>query len=227
MFTADRKLMPLSQASMKSVAVTFCLLCFQFEALCGADTCSSRLCKNIDKLQVSDPQGIVEFENGNFKLIFQNPKNVNEFSMTLLKGNERKAICALHMNKNKAVPKSNVTYCRAEHSNTSTTFILSNLDRKHIDTYTCCLERFLPPPYIGCHLKETYLYIQDKEDCSSQVITSWIIIGLIAFALISCICCVVTYRLRNKNQQCESNSHEFNSEYMPMAAVNAAKKTRI
>lgn len=115
-----------------------------------------------DKLQVSDPQGIVEFENGNFKLIFQNPKNVNEFSMTLLKGRERKAICALHMNNKKAVPESNVTYCQAEHSDTSTTFILTNLDRKHIDTYTCCLESLLPPPYIHCHLKETYLYIQGK-----------------------------------------------------------------
>ncbi|XP_052530683.1 inducible T-cell costimulator [Tympanuchus pallidicinctus] len=227
MFTADRKLMPLYQASMKSVAVTFYLFCFQFEALCGADTCSSRLCKNIDKLQVVDPQGIVKFENGNFKLIFQNPKNVNEFSMTLLRGHERKAICALHVSKNKAVPKSNVTYCQAEHSNTSTTFILTNLDRKHIDTYTCCLESLLPPPYIDCHLKETYLYIQDKEDCFSQGIMSWIITGLIAFALISCVCCVVAYRLRNKNQQCESSSHEYNSEYMPMAAVNAAKKPRI
>ncbi|OXB76881.1 UNVERIFIED_CONTAM: hypothetical protein H355_002574 [Colinus virginianus] len=180
-----------------------------------------------DKLHVSDPQGIVEFENGNFKLIFQNPKNVNEFSMTLLKGHEKKPICALHVSKQKAIPKSIVTYCQAEHSNTSTTFILTNLNRKHIDTYTCCLESLLPPPYIDCHLKETYLYIQDKEDCFSQRIISWIIIGLIAFALISCVCCVVACRLRNKNQQCESNSHEYNSEYMPMAAVNAAKKPRI
>ncbi|XP_065606463.1 inducible T-cell costimulator-like [Cyrtonyx montezumae] len=219
--------MHLCQASMKSVAVTFCLLCFQFEALYGADTCSSRLCKNIDKLRVSGPQGIVEFENGNFKLIFQNPKNVNEFSMSLFKGHEKEPICALHVNKEKAIPKSNVTYCQAEHSNTNTTFILTNLNRKHTDTYICCLESLLPPPYIDCHLKETYLYIQDKEDCFSQRIISWIIIGLIAFAMISGVCCVVACRLRNKNQQCESNSHEYNSEYMPMAAVNTAKKPRI
>lgn len=30
-----------------------------------------------------------------------------------------------------------------------------------------------------------------------------------------------------QNQQCESTSHEYNSEYMPMAAVNAAKKPRV
>lgn len=38
----------------------------------------------------------------------------------------------------------------------------------------------------------------DKEDCFSQGIMSWIITGLIAFALISCVCCVVAYHLRNK-----------------------------
>lgn len=38
----------------------------------------------------------------------------------------------------------------------------------------------------------------DKEDCSSQGIMSWIIIGLIAFALIFCVCFVVACHLRNK-----------------------------
>ncbi|NXI73965.1 ICOS protein, partial [Anseranas semipalmata] len=212
---------------MKPVAVTFCLLCFQIDALYGAETCSSRPCKNIDQLHVSDPQVMVEFKSGNFKFIFHNPKNVSEFSMTLFKGHEKKEICALHVSKEKAIPKRNVTYCQAEYSNTSTTFILTNLERKHIDTYTYCLEMFLPPPYRDCRLKETYLYIQDKEDCISLGIMSWVITGLIAFAMISCVCCVVACCLRNKNQQCESNSHEYNSEYMPMAAVNAAKKTRI
>uniref|UniRef100_A0A8C3D0P9 Inducible T-cell costimulator n=1 Tax=Cairina moschata TaxID=8855 RepID=A0A8C3D0P9_CAIMO len=212
---------------MKSVAVMLCLLGFQFGALCGADTCSSRPCKNIDQLHVSDSQVMVEFNSGNFKFIFHNPKNVSEFSMTLFKGHEKKEICALHVSKEKAIPKSNVTYCQAEHSNTSTTFILTNLERKHIDTYTYCLEMFLPPPYIDCRLKETYLYIQDKEDCISLGLMTWVTIGLIVFVMISCVCCVAACRLRNKNQQCESNSHEYNSEYMPMAAVNAAKKTRI
>ncbi|NXC42329.1 ICOS protein, partial [Penelope pileata] len=192
----------------------------------GADTCSSRPCKNIDQLNVSDPPVMVEFKNGNFKLMFHNPKNVNEFSMTLFKGQEKKEICAVHVRKDNAIPKSNVTYCQAKHSNTGTTFILTNLET-HIDTYTYCLEQFLPPPYKDCLLRETYLYIQDKEDCFSQGIISWITIGLIVFAVVSCVCCVVACRLRNKNQQCESNSHEYNSEYMPMAAVNAAKKPRI
>ncbi|XP_035425723.1 uncharacterized protein LOC118259920 isoform X3 [Cygnus atratus] len=170
---------------MKSVAVTFCLLGFQFGAL-------------YDQLHVSDPQVMVEFKSGNFKFIFHNPQNVSEFSMTLFKGHEKKEICALHVSKEKAIPKSNVTYCQAEHSNTSTTFILTNLERKHIDTYTYCLEMFLPPPYIDCRLKETYLYIQDKEDCISLGIMSWVTIGLIVFAMISCVCCVAACRLRNK-----------------------------
>ncbi|KFQ55481.1 inducible T-cell costimulator [Pelecanus crispus] len=212
---------------MKSVAVTFCVLCFQFEVLYGVDSCSPRPCKNIDQPHVSDPQVMVEFENGNFKFTFPNPKNVSEFSMTLFKGHEKKEICALHLSKEKVIPKSNVTYCQTEHSNSSTAFILKNLERKHTNIYTYCLEMFLPPPYIDCRLKETYLYIQDKEDCISLGLMSWLIIGLIMFAMIFCICCVVACCLRNKNQQCESNSHEYNSEYMPMAAVNAAKKTRI
>ncbi|KFO75306.1 inducible T-cell costimulator isoform X1 [Cuculus canorus] len=212
---------------MKLVAVTVCVLCFLFEVLYGADSCSSSPCKNVDQPGVSDPQVMVEFENGNFRFTFPNPQNVSEFSMTLFKGHKKKEICALHLSEEKDFPKSNVTYCQTEHSNSSTTFILKNLERKHIDIYTYCLEIFLPPPYIECRLKETYLYIQDKEDCFSLGLMSWIIIGLIMFAMIFCICYVVSCCLKNKNRQCESNSHEYNSEYMPMAAVNAAKKTRI
>lgn len=82
--------------------------------------------------------------------------------MTLFKGHEKKEICALHLSEGNVIPKSNVTYCQTMHSKSSTTFILKNLERKHMDTYTYCLEMFLPPPYIDCRLKETYLYIQGK-----------------------------------------------------------------
>ncbi|NXX38449.1 ICOS protein, partial [Tricholaema leucomelas] len=181
-----------------------------------------------DQPYVSDPQMMMTFENGNFKFTFPNPPNVSEFSMTLLKGDKKKEICALHFNQGKFIPKSNVTYCQTEHSNSSTTFILKNLERKHIDIYTYCLEMLFPPPYRDCQLKETYFYIQGKfNDCISLGLMSWIIIGLIMFAMISCVCCVVACCLRNKNQHCESKSHEYNSEYMPMAAVNAAKTPRI
>ncbi|NXD21704.1 ICOS protein, partial [Spelaeornis formosus] len=179
-----------------------------------------------DQVHVSDAQVMVKFENGNFNFTFPNPQNASEFSMTLFKGHEKKKICALHLSKERVIPKTNVTYCQTQNSSNSTTFILKNLERKHIDIYTYCLEIFLPPPYIDCCLKETYLYIQDKEDCFSLGLVSWIIISVIIFA-ISCVCCVVACCLRNKNQKCESNTHEYNSEYMPMAAVNAAKKPRI
>ncbi|NXJ25377.1 ICOS protein, partial [Dicrurus megarhynchus] len=211
---------------MKAVAVTFCVLCFQFEALYGVDSCSSFPCKHIDQPHFSDPQVMVEFENGIFNFTFPNPKNVSEFSMTLFKGREKKEICALHLSQERVISKSNVTYCQTQNSSSSTTFILKNLKGKHIDIYTYCLEIFLPPPYIDCRMKETYLYVQDKEDCFSLGLMSWIIIGLIIFA-ISCVCCIVACCIRNKTQKCDSNSHEYNSEYMPMAAVNAAKKPRI
>lgn len=115
-----------------------------------------------DQAHVSDGEVMVEFENGNFHFTFPNPKNVNEFSMTLFKGREKKEICALHLSKERVISKSNVTYCQTQNSSSSTTFILKNLGKKHIDVYTYCLEIFLPPPYIECCLKETYLYIQGK-----------------------------------------------------------------
>ncbi|KAI1237102.1 Inducible T-cell costimulator, partial [Lamprotornis superbus] len=170
-----------------------------------------------DQVYVSDVQVMGEFENGNFNFTFPNPKNASEFSMTLFKGREKKKICALHLGEEKVTSESNVSYCQTQNSSNSTTFILKNLKGKHIDVYTYCLEIFLPPPYIDCCLKETYLYVQDKEDCFSLGLVSWIIISLIIFA-ISCVCCVVACCLRNKNQKSESNSHEYNSEYMPMAA---------
>ncbi|NXO72125.1 ICOS protein, partial [Phainopepla nitens] len=179
-----------------------------------------------DQAHVSDAQMAVELENGNFNCTFPNPKNVSDFSMILFRGSEKKKICALHLSKEKVFLESNVTYCQTQSSSNSTTFILKNLERKHTDVYTFCLEILLPPPYIDCCLKETYLYVQDKEDCFSLGLVSWIIIGLIIFAIF-CVCFVVACCLRNKNQKCESNSHEYNSEYMPMAAVNAAKKPRI
>lgn len=111
---------------------------------------------------VSDAQVMVEFENGNFNFAFPNPKNVKEFSMILFKGTEKKEICALHLIEESVVPKSNVSYCQTQYSKTSTTFILKNLERQHIDVYTYDLKIFLPPPYIDCCLKETYLYVQGK-----------------------------------------------------------------
>ncbi|NXF78076.1 ICOS protein, partial [Sclerurus mexicanus] len=193
----------------------------------GVESCSSKPCQNIDQPHISDPQVMVEFENGDFMFTFSNPKNVSEFSMTLFKGKEKKEICTFFLSETRSLPKSNVTYCEIKNLSSSTTFILKNLERKHIDIYTYCLEIFLPPPYIDCWLTETYLYIQEKEDCFPLGQESWIIIGLIMFALISCVCCLVACSLRNKNQRYDSNSHEHNSEYMPMAAVNAAKKPRI
>ncbi|NWR46569.1 ICOS protein, partial [Regulus satrapa] len=150
-----------------------------------------------DRANASDAQVMVEFENGNFNFTFPNPKNVSDFSMTLFKGREKRKICEIHLTKEKVTPKSNVTYCETQNSSSSTTFILKNLERNHTDVYIFCLEILLPPPYIDCCLKEACLYIQDKEDWFSLGLISWIITGLIIFA-ISCVCCVVACCLRNK-----------------------------
>lgn len=115
-----------------------------------------------DQLHISDAQVRVESENGDFSFTFPNPKNVSEFSMILFKGSEKEEICALHLSEEKVIPMSNVTYCQTQNSRNSTTFILKNLGRQHIDVYTYDLKIFLPPPYIDCCLKETNLYVQGK-----------------------------------------------------------------
>lgn len=58
-------------------------------------------------------------------------------------------------------------------------------------------------------------YLNNKGRCGRGQWPQWPQIIFMAFSLCW------------QNQQCESKSHEYNSEYMPMAAVNAAKTPRI
>ncbi|XP_019347544.1 inducible T-cell costimulator [Alligator mississippiensis] len=212
---------------MKSGILTFCLLCFHFETLYGAGQClSCPLCKDLGQPSFLDPQVKVEFHKGIFQFNISSPKNVTDFSITLLKGRERQSICALHVTEGKAVPENGSSYCQPHYFGNNTSFILQNLQRNHSDIYIYCLQILLPPPYIDCKVDETYLFIHDKEECTLPRFLSWIIIGLTAFFMTSCICCIIACCLRNKTKQCESNSHEYNSEYMPMAAVTAARKPR-
>ncbi|XP_067405923.1 inducible T-cell costimulator [Emydura macquarii macquarii] len=210
---------------MKSGILTFCLFCFLLEDLCESDSCLSRqLCKNIEQSPVSDPQVKVEFHSGIFKFNFSYPKNVTGFSMTLLKGQERQKICALHMENGEPTSESNESYCQPEHSGDSMSFILKDLESKHTGIYICCLEILMPAPYIDCRVNETYLYIYDSEACFVSEMMSWMLIGITVFSMVSCICCIIACCLTKKTRQGESKSHEYNSEYMPMAAVNAARK---
>uniref|UniRef100_A0A8C8SZM1 Inducible T-cell costimulator n=1 Tax=Pelusios castaneus TaxID=367368 RepID=A0A8C8SZM1_9SAUR len=111
---------------------------------------------------VSDPQVKVEFHNGMFKFSFSYPENVTDFSMTLLKGEERQKICALHMDNGMPISESNNSYCKLEYSGESMSFVLKDLESKHAGIYICCLQILLPAPYIDCRVNETYLYIYGK-----------------------------------------------------------------
>lgn len=51
----------------------------------------------------------------------------------------------------------------------------------------------------------------DKEDCISLGLMTWVTIGLIVFAMISCVCCVAACRLRNK----VSKSTGFCTTFLP------------
>uniref|UniRef100_A0A8D0HM44 Inducible T-cell costimulator n=1 Tax=Sphenodon punctatus TaxID=8508 RepID=A0A8D0HM44_SPHPU len=146
--------------------------------------------------------------------------------MRLLRGPEKGEICSLRIVDGKVILTSNSSgLCQPEHSGNSASFILSDLESKHTDTYTCNLRIFSPAPYKDYNVNETYLYVHETT-CGPEYI-SWMLIGLAAVSFFSCICficCTVASCLRNKTDKCVSNSTEYNSEYMPMAAVNMVRK---
>uniref|UniRef100_K7FA66 Inducible T-cell costimulator n=1 Tax=Pelodiscus sinensis TaxID=13735 RepID=K7FA66_PELSI len=184
---------------MKSGVLTFGLLCFQLEALCGANPCSShQLCKNREHSPVSETQMKVEFHSGIFKFNFDYPKNITEFSMKLLKGQEMQKICELNIYNGTSVPETNNSSCQPVHSGNNMSFILKDLESKHTGVYICCLEILLPAPYIDCRVNEIYFYIRDAEPSLVSEVMSWTLIGITAFSIVSCICCIVACCLRKK-----------------------------
>uniref|UniRef100_A0A8D0HMJ2 Inducible T-cell costimulator n=1 Tax=Sphenodon punctatus TaxID=8508 RepID=A0A8D0HMJ2_SPHPU len=120
--------------------------------------------------------------------------------MRLLRGPEKGEICSLRIVDGKVILTSNSSgLCQPEHSGNSASFILSDLESKHTDTYTCNLRIFSPAPYKDYNVNETYLYVHETT-CGPEYI-SWMLIGLAAVSFFSCICficCTVASCLRNK-----------------------------
>ncbi|XP_075462880.1 inducible T-cell costimulator [Ascaphus truei] len=183
-----------------------------------------------------NPNVVVAFRNGQADLPCQHtPSQDSKFNLTLLKGSERHSVCVLYTDGNviKFHNWEDQVPCNLSESNGIMSFTLSKLDIKHIDNYICHIQIYFPPPYKNSTVNETYVYIHDSELQRCTVMSRlvmWIFIGLAGFLLL---CITVTLSLeilRKQTRKCETSTavemnNEYNSEYMPMASVAAARRS--
>ncbi|XP_069471653.1 inducible T-cell costimulator [Ambystoma mexicanum] len=182
-------------------------------------------------IAIDSPPVVVAFHNGQAELTCKDvvlPNITEEFKLTLLKGNQTgPAVCAGYWgpNKNFNYPSLDQAQCVARRSANGLSFSLANLDTSHTDYYFCRLEILFPPPYDNLILGKTYLYVHNTElqNCECKMyLLPWSAIGL-GVALLLCPLLVVAFCLYKRPGKCAPAAHEPNSEYMPMAAVTAAR----
>ncbi|OCT63850.1 inducible T-cell costimulator [Xenopus laevis] len=184
------------------------------------------------QLSESYPKVVIASRDGEPYLLCQYvPPMDSTFNLTLTKGNKKQEVCMVYTD------RKNTTFyswndkptCNWTTSNdNSISFTLSNFDIKHTDNYTCEIRIFFPPPFRSVIINETYVYIHDLQQCDGmQVFIIWILTGLAGFLFL---CCILTFclwsqnRYRPKTAQNNTQNNECNSEYMPMASVNPAKR---
>ncbi|XP_054828299.1 uncharacterized protein LOC129324885 [Eublepharis macularius] len=207
---------------MKLDILTFCLLCFHFEPCFGDGVClfCEERCK--ENHNISTPEAMDGLPRKT--LTFHCPLTAKAvgFHMKLFKGHGREEMCTFYAENR--TEQSSTGSCNPVLSANSVSFELRNLS-KEVNTYTCCLE-ILVPVYSCCHTSETYLYIQDSEECFLSEFASWLLAILTAFSTSGCICCFLFCCIRNLCCQHSSRSHDYNNEYMSMAAVKPNEKSR-
>ncbi|XP_074047672.1 inducible T-cell costimulator isoform X2 [Macrotis lagotis] len=194
---------------MKTDILLFLLLCLKAKVLAENFNESAQL-------------KVIEFFNGGLKLTCSYPEGTRDFKMQLLKGTEGQKICELKKDKRSVQVTKALESCMLELSNTTVIFTLPNLNSIHTGHYFCSLHITFPPPYKNSTSNRVYFYIYESKHCSHLIL--WIAIG------IACLLCIIgifagtfSYCVRKKMNQSQSTLHETNSEYMPMAAVTAAK----
>uniref|UniRef100_A0A8C9QVR9 Inducible T-cell costimulator n=1 Tax=Spermophilus dauricus TaxID=99837 RepID=A0A8C9QVR9_SPEDA len=195
---------------MKPVFWYFFIFCFQIELLTGEIDDSA----NFD---------MFTFHNGGVQILCKYPKKVQQFKMELLKG--RQVLCELTKIKTNGNVESinNMKFCQSQLSNNSVSFFLNNLDSSHGSYYVCNLSIFDPPPFEEKILSREYLHIYESQLCCQ--LKFWLPIGCPAFVIVCILGCYFIFRFTKKKYG--SSVHDPNSDYMFMAAVNAAKKPRL
>ncbi|XP_057618348.1 inducible T-cell costimulator [Chionomys nivalis] len=162
---------------------------------------------------------IFSFHNGGIQISCQYPESVHQLKMELLKGAE--VLCDLSKTKENVVSIVQ-KFCPYQLSNNSVSFYLNNLDTSHGSYYSCSLSIFDPPPFRVKILSGGYLHIYESQLCCQLKL--WLPIGCAAFAVVYIFGCIFIFWFAKKKYG--SSVHDPNSEYMFMAAVNTAKKSK-
>ncbi|KAM5228739.1 inducible T-cell costimulator [Ctenodactylus gundi] len=194
---------------MKSGLWYFLVFCLQSEVLAG-------------EVNDSDKYEMFTFHNGGVQVLCKYPETVQQFKMQLLKG--KQVLCDLSKTKGSGntVSIKNQIFCQPELSNNSVSFFLNNLDSSHGSYYSCNISIFDPPPFRVQILRGEYLHVYESQLCCH--LKFWLPIGCAAFVIMYSVGCLAVFWMTKK--KCGSSVHDQNSEYMFMAAVNAAKKPR-
>ncbi|XP_028712222.1 inducible T-cell costimulator [Peromyscus leucopus] len=163
------------------------------------------------------------FHSGRIQISCKYPETVRQLKMKLLKG--REVLCELTKTKGKGdgVSIKNPKLCPYEMSNSSVSFFLNNLYGSQGSYYYCSLSIFEPPPFQEKISDGQYLYIYESQLCCQLKL--WLPVGCAAFIVVYIFGCILIFRFAKKKYG--SSVHDPNSEYMFMAAVNTAKKSRL
>uniref|UniRef100_A0A8C6RAN0 Inducible T-cell costimulator n=1 Tax=Nannospalax galili TaxID=1026970 RepID=A0A8C6RAN0_NANGA len=163
------------------------------------------------------------FYNGGVKISCKYPGIVQQLKMQLLRGKE--VLCDVTKTKSNGNLETikPLKACPFQLSNSSISFFLNNVDSSHGNYYFCSLSIFDPPPVRERILTGEYLHIYESQFCCR--LKFWFPVGCAAFVVVCILGCIFIFWFAKKKYG--SSVHDPNSEYMFMAAVNTAKRSRL
>ncbi|XP_075036290.1 inducible T-cell costimulator-like [Mixophyes fleayi] len=180
----------------------------------------------------SNPHVVIASRDGEVDLCKYAPQTYSRFNLTLEKGNDGDVVCLVYTSgpETKFHNWEDKARCRFNESNGTISLTLIELDVKHTDSYTCRLQTFVPPPFNKSIVNKAYVYVNDFEPPSCEVMSAlvkWILIGVAVFLSTCFIVILYRYIQRKQCRECEARNleltKEYNSEYMHMAAVPLAR----
>uniref|UniRef100_A0A8C2ME91 Inducible T-cell costimulator n=1 Tax=Cricetulus griseus TaxID=10029 RepID=A0A8C2ME91_CRIGR len=161
------------------------------------------------------------FYNGGIQISCVYPETTRQLKMQLFKGEE--VLCELTKTNGNVGSSKNPRSCPYQLSNDSVSFFLNNLDSSQSSYYFCSLLIFEPPPFRERTFPAEYLHIYESQRYCQ--LKPWLPIGCAAFVVVYIFGCMFIFWFTKKKYG--SSVHDSNSEYMIMAAVNTAKKSRL
>ncbi|XP_031223554.1 inducible T-cell costimulator isoform X2 [Mastomys coucha] len=175
------------------------------------------------KTNDSDNHRMFSFHNGGVRISCKYPETVQQLKMRLFK--DREVLCELTKTKGigSVVSNKNPVFCPSQLSNNTVSFFLNKAGSSQGSYYFCSLSIFDPPPFQEKNLSGEYLHTYESQLCCQ--LKFWLPVGCAAFAVVLVFGCILIIWLAKKKYG--SSMHDPNSEYMFMAAVNTAKKSRL